>query len=451
MSERVASRSRFFVRLLRPMREFVNKSALSGIVLFVATIAALLVANIPALAEQYTAVLGSYIRLAVGTFTLLDLNVLHFINDGLMAIFFLLVGLEIKRELIAGELSDLRSAMLPISAAVLGAVVPAAIYIALNAGRDGIVGWGVPMATDIAFALGCLALLGTRAPFSLKIFLTAVAIVDDLLAVLVIAIFYSQGLNVAALGGAAVVLAILGVLNRMRVNRLSIYMVLGVVLWWFFLQSGVHATIAGVLLALTIPARYKIDEKAFVSRARDVLDRFETVPPEDTTYLSNETHQSAVLTLEEAAEQVQAPLQKLEHELHTPVMFIIMPIFAFANAGVGLSLDGLQGDGAWVVLGIIGGLVLGKPIGIFAGAYFAVRAGWARLPAQIGWAHILGVGFLSGIGFTRSLFIASLGFGDGSELLDAAKTGILAASLIAGITGFTLLWRQRPVVEPDLS
>ncbi|MCB0077083.1 MAG: Na+/H+ antiporter NhaA [Anaerolineales bacterium] len=445
MVDRTAPPPLLITRLLKPMREFVDKSALSGIILFVATIAALIVANVPMLAARYNELLESYMSFSIGDFSLLKLSVLHFINDGLMAIFFLMVGLEIKRELIAGELSNRRSAMLPLVAAVLGAAIPATIYVTLNWGRAGIDGWGVPMATDIAFALGCMALLGKRTPFTLKIFLTAVAIVDDLIAVLVIALFYSKGINLTALAGAAVVLGILAYLNWRRVNWLTIYMILGLILWWLFLQSGVHATIAGVLLALTIPARYAMDEVSFLSRARNLLDRFEQSPVvEKSSYLINEHHQHVVTALEEAAEEVQAPLQKLEHQLHTPVMFGIMPIFAFANAGVALSLDGMQGDGLWVAVGIILGLCLGKPLGIFAGAWVAVKAGWAELPERVTWNHILGAGFLSGIGFTMSLFIAALGFGDGSDMAEAAKMGILAASLIAGSIGYFLLWRQAP-------
>ncbi|MDQ4075772.1 MAG: Na+/H+ antiporter NhaA [Chloroflexota bacterium] len=442
--------NRAITRILQPIQDFIHRSAAGGIVLFGATILALLLANIPALADVYRTVLETKVGLTYGpdNTPIISETVLHWINDGLMAIFFLLVGLEIKREVRVGELTNPRAAMLPIAAAVGGVVVPALIYIAFNAGRPGATGWGVPMATDIAFALGALAVLGTRVPFTLKVFLTAVAIVDDLIAVLVIALFYSGGLNLTALTLGALILALLTLANQLGVRALWFYLGLGVLLWWAFLESGIHATIAGVLLALTIPARYEIDERTFLERARDILTQFDLSEFASTRMITDERQQSAVLALEDAAERVQAPLQKLEHSLHMPVMFLIVPIFALANAGVVLSFAGIEGDALRVVLGILFGLVIGKPVGIVGAAWLAVKAGWASLPVGVTWHHLTGAGILAGIGFTMSLFIASLGFGEGSELLEAAKLGILAASAIAGATGLLVLRSARTAKEP---
>jgi len=386
--------------------------------------------------------LHTYIGISVGPFQLKH-SLLHWINDGLMAVFFFLVGLEIKREVLVGELSNLRAAMLPIMAALGGVAVPALLYSLLNVNRAGAAGWAIPMATDIAFALGLLALLGNRIPFGLKIFLTAVAIVDDLIAVLVIAVFYSSGINALALGGGMAILGALLLANVLGIRTIFLYAVLGVVVWLCFLQSGVHATIAGVLIAWTIPARNRIDAVSFQERAADILERFESSQSEPNKMLTDEVQQHAVIALEEACEDVQAPLQKLEHSLHFWVQFVIMPIFALANAGVAFSLSHIGGESSMVPLGIIVGLVLGKPIGLLGASWLAVRTGIASLPEGVQWQHMIGVGFLAGIGFTMSLFIASLGFAD-SPLLEAAKTGILMASIIAGSIGFFLLRRQRP-------
>jgi NhaA family Na+:H+ antiporter len=362
-----------------------------------------------------------------------------------MAIFFFLVGLEIKREVLVGELANLRAATLPIIAAVGGVIVPAVIYFTLNAGGSGARGWGVPMATDIAFALGCLALLGSRIPFGLKIFLTAVAIVDDLIAVLVIAVFYTGGLHLMELGAGLGVLLILALANVFGIRSPLVYAGLGVLVWLAFLHSGIHATIAGVLVALTIPARSRIDAPTFLERARQTLRQFDQNQGEDTQVHTTETQQSAIIELEEVCEQAQAPLQKMEHSLHGWVGFVIMPIFALANAGVVLSVDSLGSSSLPVLLGIVLGLTLGKPIGIVGAAWLAVRAGIATLPQGVIWHHMLGTGVLAGMGFTMSLFIASLAFTDLGTLA-TAKLAILIASLLAGVAGLLLL-RQVPVVN----
>jgi NhaA family Na+:H+ antiporter len=426
-------------RILTPTQKFIHTSAAGGIVLMVATVLALILANSP-LTDEYAALLHAHLSIALGPFQI-DESLLHWINDGLMAIFFFVVGLEIKREVRAGELSDLRAALLPIFAALGGVAVPALLYVAFNQNGPGAAGWGIPMATDIAFALGVLALLGRRVPFGLKVFLTAVAIVDDLIAVLVIAFFYSSGISWLALGIGFAVLAVLLLGNVFGIRLTLFYTALGVVVWLAFLQSGIHATIAGVLVAFTVPARTRIEPADFMERASRLLHRFQQSSLEPNIMLIDEGQQSAVLELEEACEDVQAPLQKLEHSLHTWVQFGIIPIFALANAGVALSLSSLVGDTTLVALGIVVGLVLGKPLGILAGCWLAVRMGLSALPAGVQWPHMVGVGFLAGIGFTMSLFIASLGLGE-STLLEAAKLGILGASLIAGSIGYVLLHRR---------
>jgi NhaA family Na+:H+ antiporter len=366
---------------------------------------------------------------------------LLWINDGLMAIFFFVVGLEIKREVLAGELSSVRKAAFPVIAAVGGMVVPAGLYVLLNRSGPEARGWGVPMATDIAFALGVLALLGSRAPTSLKIFLTAFAIADDIGAVLVIALFYTESIAWGYLGLAAGCLVLLVALNAGGARRPLTYVVLGLVLWVAFLKSGVHATVAGVLLAMTIPATARIDYPAFLQRGRSVLDQFERADTGDGEAATHSERQAALHTLEEACEHVQTPLHRIEHALHPWVTFAIMPVFALANAGV--TLGGGGGVGHPVALGVLLGLVLGKPIGITFFAWLAVRLGLAELPPGITWQHVHGAGWLGGIGFTMALFIAGLAFA-GTPYLDTAKLGILSASLVAGVVGFVLLRGTAP-------
>lgn len=372
-------------------REFLDGEAAGGIILMVAAALALIVANSP-LSETYFSALHAYLG---------PLSVSHWVNDGLMAVFFLLVGLEIKREVLDGQLSTWPRRVLPGIAAAGGMVVPALVYVAIN--RDNaaaLSGWAIPTATDIAFALGVLSLLGSRVPASLKVFLTALAIIDDLGAVIIIAIFYTSGLSSAYLGAAFAVIAVLVVLNRMRVMTLLPYLVLGAVLWVLVLKSGVHATLAGVALALTIP----LERSAGISHDLD-----------------------------------HSPLHRLEHGLHKIVPFVVIPIFGFANAGV--SLAGLS-VGALIeplTLGVAAGLVVGKLVGVFGSSALAIRFGLADLPANAGWSHLVGISLLCGIGFTMSLFIGLLAFASDAALQDAVKVGILAGSFIAAILGGAVL------------
>jgi NhaA family Na+:H+ antiporter len=319
-----------------------------------------------------------------------------------------------------------------------GAVVPAAIYFAFNAGTEGSAGWGIPMATDIAFALGVLALLGQRVPVTLKVFVTALAIVDDIIAVLVIAFFYTSDISWGALGVGAAFLAALVVANLLGVGRTLVYAVLGIGLWLAFLLSGVHATIAGVLLAFTVPAISFINPGAFLERSRYILDRFEKAGEKGENVLTNEERQAALHALNHAAYKLEPPLHELEHTLHPWVVFAIMPLFALANAGVPLGGGIVEALTSPVALGIVAGLVLGKQLGVTLFAWLAVQSGLSELPGGTGWRHIYGAGWLAGIGFTMSLFISDLAFPDGS-LVEVAKLGILIASLIAGVVGWTIL------------
>ena len=378
-------------------RRFLDSEASGGIVLMVCAAAALLVANSP-LAPAYFGALHTYVG---------GLDLLHWINDGLMAVFFLLVGLEIKREMLDGQLSSWPRRVLPGAAAVGGMAIPALIYVGLNAGSpETLRGWAIPAATDIAFALGVLSILGRRVPTSLKIFLAALAILDDLGAVLIIAVFYTADLSMMFLGLSALTLAGLIALNRMRVMRLAPYLLLGALLWFFVLRSGVHATIAGVLLALTIP----------------------------------------IIVTPTEPESKDSPLHKLEHAITPWVAFLVVPIFGFANAGIsfaGLSVSDLL---APLPLGVAAGLFIGKQVGVFGFAAAAVRFGWADLPAHATWRQLYGVSLLCGIGFTMSLFIGLLAF-DNPELQDAAKLGVLLGSLLSGLAGWLVL-RSAPVPRP---
>jgi len=328
-------------------------------------------------------------------------------------------------------------------AAVGGMAVPALVYTVFNRGGEGAAGWGVPMATDIAFALGVLALLGSRVPLGLKVFVTALAIVDDLGAVLVIAFFYTAQISWTSLGAAAALFAVLLFINKAGARRPLPYVVLGAALWLAVLKSGVHATIAGVLLALTIPARARLNPEEFAAHARSIVGDLERPATSDSM---PEDHGSAVQELEILCEKAESPLQRLEHALHPWVGFVIMPIFAFANAGVTLGGNALSLLAHPVSLGVMSGLLVGKIVGIGGLSWLAVRAGWAQLPMGVSSRQLWGASCLCGIGFTMSLFIANLAFGNGA-LLDVAKTAILFASLIAGVLGYVLL-RQAPSPPP---
>jgi NhaA family Na+:H+ antiporter len=434
--------------ILRPFQAFFSAESSGGIVLLLCTAVALLWANSP-WAGGYAAFWHTTFTVSLGSRALS--HDLHFwVNDLLMVVFFFLVGLEIKRELLVGELASVRQAALPILAAFGGVVVPACIYTLLNAGGPGARGWGIPMATDIAFALGVLALLGTRIPPGLKVFLAALAIADDIAAVLVIAVFYTESLSWPALGAAVLCLAVLFLLNRLGVRRPLVYVLGGGALWLAVLASGVHATLAGVALAFTIPSRTSLDSGQFLVQSRRTLQRFQQAAHGSFSLISNEDCQSAVHALEKACEKVQPTLHRMEYALHRWVTFLIMPLFALANAGVELGSHLTQALTRPVTLGIVAGLVLGKPVGITLASWLAVRTGIASLPAGVSWRHIHGAGWLGGIGFTMSLFLASLAFAD-PALLVLAKLGIFTASLTAGAIGSLVLLRATSSRPPKIN
>lgn len=427
-------------RVIAPFQRFAHAEASGGIVLLVCALFALAWANSP-WGESYHHLWETPLTIGVPGFGLTE-TLHHWINDGLMAVFFFVVGLEIKREILVGELASVRQAALPLFAALGGMVVPALVYVSLTLGTDDLHGWGVPMATDIAFALGIAALLGKRVPTSLKIFLAALAIVDDIGAVLVIALFYTASIQAMALLVAAGVLLLLIGLNRAGVRSSIPYFLLGAVLWVAFLKSGVHATIAGVLLALTIPASTRISGRQFLREAREHLRDFNAACEDDPEEFSTtQRHQEPIFGLEESTRRAQSPLLRLELKLHGVVAFLIMPVFALANAGVAFTGGVEQAVSSRAVLGIFFGLVVGKPLGIMLFSWLAVRFRFADLPYGTNFRHVLGMGALGGIGFTMALFIAALAFGPG-EKLEAAKIGILAGSLVAGVLGWVLLQRE---------
>jgi Na+:H+ antiporter, NhaA family len=373
-------------KLSNTFKDFFDSEKSSGILLIICTVVSLLLAN-SILGPRYLSLWQMYVG---------GLSIEHWINDALMAIFFLLIGLELERELYNGELSNFKNALLPIVAAIGGICLPALIHFAFNSGTPTQAGIGIPMATDIAFALGVLALLGSRVPASLKVFLTALAVMDDLGAIIVIALFYTSQLSIAYLIGALAVFGLLVVLSRvLRVMSLVPYLIGGALMWFLMLKSGVHATIAGVLLAFAIPFSAKEDDE-------------------------------------------ESPSYRLEHFLHRPVAFIILPIFALANTGIIIGSGWAQNLTSANSAGIIGGLVLGKPLGIMLLSFLAVAIGICRLPLDLKWRHVFGAGLLGGIGFTMSIFITNLAFVGNTETINASKMAILMASLTAGAIGF--LW-----------
>jgi Na+:H+ antiporter, NhaA family len=427
-------------QVIGPFQLFVQTESSAGILLLGSTLAALIWANSP-WADSYHHFWHTPLSFTFGSWSL-DYSLSHWINDGLMAVFFLFVGLEIKREILVGELAAPRQAALPIVAAIGGMIFPAGIYLWFNGGTESAAGWGIPMATDIAFALGILTLLRNVSP-GLKIFLAALAIVDDLGAVLVIAAFYTHEISWMYLAAGAVALLALVALNFGGIRNPLAYIVLGVLLWYALLQSGVHATIAGVLLALSIPEASRIDEKEFVSRSRELLVEFERVSSERPAKAVAEDQQDIVRGLEDRCENVTTPLRRIEHQLHPWVSILIMPVFALANAGVTLSRDIVPTLTSNIALGIILGLIVGKQLGLTLFSWIGARVGFVSIPAGTRWSRIYAVSWLGGIGFTMSLFIANLAFEE-SPFLEPAKIGILFASLIAGTVGWILLRALTP-------
>ena len=417
-----------------PFQEFFRTEAGTGALLLTCVCVALGAAN-SGWADAFRSLWATPVVITAGSHAL-SLTVHQWINEGLMATFFLLVGLEIKREVLAGELASPRQAALPIAGAIGGMLLPASIYLLANGGGIEARGWAIPMATDIAFALGTLALVAPRAPSGLKVFLAALAIVDDMGAVLVIALFYTHDMAWGFLGMAGIVVLLLIGLNVLHVRRLTPYLILGLALWFFVQRSGLHATIAGVLLAFAIPTKTRINAMEYSARARRLLDRFDRTETGDLLALTSKGQQEAIIGLERASEGVTAPLVRLEHALHGFSAYVVMPLFALSNAGVGWS----GFSGGRVSLAVILGLVVGKPLGITGAALAAVWLRVARLPSGVNWTALHGCAWLGGIGFTMSLFIATLAF-EGTPLLDSAEIGILGGSVLAGIIGTIVLRR----------
>lgn len=431
-------------RLLSPMREFLRHRLAGAALLMLATLAAIIIANSP-LAHAYHHFLHSRIEVDAGLLGL-DYTIHHWINDGLMSVFFFLVGLEIKRELMVGELSSARKATLPAIAALGGMVIPAGFYALLNQGTETAGGWGIPMATDIAFALGVLALLGDRIPIGVKVFLTALAIVDDIGAVLVIAVFYTSEINMVALGTGFAFLVVAILLSRIDVRHPFVYLLLGVCVWIAFLKSGIHATIAAILMAFVIPATTRINGEDLVARVEFITARLKAIGLPQDTKMNSDEQQHAIFAMSETIEQAQAPLQRIEHDLHAPVTYFVLPVFALANAGVTLEGDIVAELMSPLALGVILGLFLGKQIGITIATWLAVKLKIADLPAGVTWRQIHGANILAGIGFTMSLFVASLAFTDAHHIAQA-KIGILAGSLISGVVGYLFLASSSKTAE----
>ena len=430
---------RFFQHALTPFEEFIRDESAGGVLLMLCTMAALIIAN-TSLFEPYNKILHTKISIGFGGYAITE-SVQHWINDGLMALFFLIIGLEIKREILVGELADLRQAVLPFAAAIGGMLIPAIIYLVINYGGDAQKGWAIPMATDIAFAVGILVILGKRVPRSLMSFLLALAIVDDLGAIIVIALFYTNEIHLGALGFAAVCFLALMILNLGGVRKPLPYYLLGVLLWIGMLKSGIHATLAGVLTALTIPAISKCDMGMFSGRMHELMARFDKVHKPGKNILENAEQHAVLQGLENYVHRMETPLQRVEHNFHLWVSFLIVPLFALANAGIPIDYKSL-GEVLThpLTMGITAGLVLGKFGGIFLFSWLVVRLGISRLPESVSMSQIGGVALLAGIGFTMSIFVAGLAFEGQIDYLVKAKIAIILASVVAGVSGFLWLY-----------
>lgn len=415
-------------------QKFDRTQSLGGILLFGATILALILANTP-ISHYYDSLRETVVGIDAGGFSLKK-PLLLWVNDGLMAIFFFLIGLEIKRELMIGEINSPTKAALPLIAAVGGMVIPILLYLFLNNNPLASHGWGIPMATDIAFSLAILKLIGNRVPTGLKVFLAAFAIIDDIGAVIVIALFYSSSIDWMMLLWAAIPMAILVVLNLLNIFPKYFHLLCGIVIWYLFLKSGIHPTIAGVLLAFTIPLRRKTDVRTFTGKLYEIADEIrETDLAHSPLLTSGQMEQ--IDDIEEWASRVQSPLQQTEHKLQSWVAYLIMPLFAFFNAGVAFSA-GMQPDITLISsLGL--SLFLGKTVGVTLFSYAGIKMKFARLPLGVSFGQIIGTAMLAGVGFTMSMFIANLAFADAPMIMDSAKIGILAGSMVSGLAGYLML------------
>lgn len=420
--------------LITPFQKFVKIESFSGILLFGATIIALIWANSP-----YRSLYESLWQYEIGIVTQsfeLTKPLILWINDGLMAIFFFLIGLELKRELLIGELDSPKKAALPFLAAIGGMVIPVVMFIFLNKNPDTLNGWGIPMAADIAFTLAILKMIGNRVPLSLKIFLTAFAIIDDIGAVLVIAIFYSSGINWLLLAYALVLLIILFFLSYKKIHSKYLILLFGIIIWILFLKAGIHPTVSGVLLAFTVPIRQKVDVKTFTNKLNDIANEIK-ISTDNENYILSKKQIEQIDNLEACSDKVQSPLQQLEHRLHNWVAFFIIPLFAFANAGVSFNTD-MNFDSA-LIANIAICLFAGNFIGVTVMSFLSMKLRLTELPKGVNYIQILGIASLAGVGFTMSIFIANLAFVENIAFIDSAKVGILIGSFISGITGYFIL------------
>lgn len=437
MKKLYAPWEKVFKKIATPFEEFIHAQTTTGLILMIMTVVALVLANSP-ISEAYEHFFHAYINIEVSSWKLSH-SIHHWINDGLMAIFFFIIGLEIKREITVGELSDMKVAILPILAAIGGMVIPALIYLTINGGGEGAKGWGIPMATDIAFAISALVLLGKRVPTSLVTFLVALAIVDDLGAVVVIALFYTNEIHMLWLGLALGAFFVMLALNRFGIHAVLPYFIVGLLMWYFMLESGVHATIAGVIAAMAIPSKPKYAPIAITEHTCKLLSEYDKYPVA-TDHMMHERQKAILQNIKDTIDAVGTPSARLEHGLHLPVSLIVIPLFALANAGISIDFSSINESIIQPIsMGIILGLVAGKVLGIAGVSWLAIKLGLATLPQNTTMSQIFGVSFLGGIGFTMSIFVADLAFAGNSEFIFQAKIGILAASLFAGLFGFIWL------------
>ncbi len=422
------------VKALRvPVQNFIHTEELGAFVLLAGAVAALVWANTP-WSDGYFTFWHNHVSFDIAIFHP-DEDLEHLVNDGLMAIFFFVVGLEIKRELLHGELSSVRRALLPATAAVGGMAGPALIYFAFNGTGEGAAGWGIPMATDIAFALGVLALLGRRIPGELRVFLLGLAVADDLGAITVIALFYSDAISWTDLGLALAVFAVMALCIRIGIRSVAFYAILAVIVWLFLLESGIHATLAGVAIAALVPSTPQVRRQDYAGSVDQLLTEFRS----EIAQGNEEEAEAIVGEIERLSGETEGPLERLERQVHPWVSFAILPLFALANAGIVFTTGTISAAvESPITLGVFLGLTAGKVIGVFGMAWLAVKVGIGRLPANVTWAHVFGVSLLAGIGFTVSIFISGIAF-DERELVDLAKMGVFSASVVAGIVGYVVL------------
>ncbi len=424
----------YLVKAVRvPIQTFIHTEEIGAIFLLLAAGAAIVWANSP-WSEAYFDFWHTYISFDIHIFAISE-NLEHLVNEGLMAVFFFVVGLEIKRELLHGELSSRRKAALPVVAAVGGMAAPAMVYLLFNSSGDSVVGWGIPMATDIAFALGVLALLGRRVPAELRVFLLGLAVVDDLGAIVIIAAFYTDAIHWASLGLGIAMFAVIAACIRLGIRSLGFYLILCIVMWQFFLESGIHATLAGVLVAAIIPTEPRLHRRDYAGAIDNLLHDYRLAMEKN----DEEKAQTIVEQIEQLSRGTEGPMERLEGIVHPWVSFVILPVFALANAGVVFTSATLsEAFASPVTIGVAIALLVGNPIGILFMTWLAVRSGLGQLPSAVTWRHIFGVGLLAGIGFTVAIFISGIAFDD-PALVDRAKMGIFAASLIAGVLGYLFL------------